>query len=66
MHRNHLKVTIDDVLHRSVATGGIEEINEKQFLMTEKLEDKMEITVEYNAAFRMGLLLHERRGAFGL
>ena len=55
MHRNHLKVTIDDVLHRSVATGGIEEINEKQFLMTEKLEDKMEITVEYNAAFRMGL-----------
>lgn len=55
MHRNHLKVTIDDVLHRSVATGGIEEINEQQFLMTEKLEDKMEITVEYNAAFRMGL-----------
>ena len=55
MHRNHLKVTIDDLLHRSVATGGIEEINEKQFLMTEKLEDKMEITVEYSAAFRMGL-----------
>lgn len=55
MHRNHLKVTIDDILHRSVATGGIEEINEKQFLMTEKLEDKMEITIEYNAAFRMGL-----------
>lgn len=54
MHRNHLKVTIDDVLHRSVATGGIEEIDEKRFRMTEKLVDKMEITVEYSAAFRMG------------
>ena len=54
MHRNHLKVTIDDVLHRSVATGGVEEISEKRFRLTEKLVDKMEITVEYSAAFRMG------------
>lgn len=54
MGRNHLKVTIDDVLHRSVATGGVEEISESRFRMTEKLEDKMEITVEYNSAFRMG------------
>lgn len=54
MHKNHLQVTIDDVLHRSVATGGVEEISEKRFRMTEKLVDKMEITVEYSSAFRMG------------
>ena len=54
MHKNHLKVTIDDVLHRSVATGGVEEISESRVRLTEKLVDKMEITVEYSAAFRMG------------
>lgn len=54
MHRNHLRVTIDDLLQRSVATGGVEEVSEKRFRLTEQLVDKMEITVEYSAAFRMG------------
>lgn len=54
MHRNHLKVTIDDILQRSVATGGVEEVSESRFRLTEQLVDNMEITVEYSAAFRMG------------
>lgn len=54
MHRNHLSVTIDDVLHRSTDKGGIEEVSETKFRMTEQLENKMEITVEYVSSFRMG------------
>lgn len=36
--RNHLSVLIDDVLERSVESGGLIEISEKKFLITDKLE----------------------------
>jgi hypothetical protein len=54
MYRNYLKVTIDDCLHRSVATGGVIEINEKRFALTEDLVENMEISVEYVRLFRIG------------
>lgn len=55
MYRNHLKVAIDDVLHRSVKSGGLKEVSETRFCLTEDLlEDGMEITAEYVHAFRLG------------
>ncbi len=55
MYRNHLKIAIDDVLHRSVKSGGIKEVSETRFCLTEDyLEDGMEITAEYIHAFRLG------------
>ena len=55
MYRNHLKVTIDDVLHRSVGSGGVREVSETMFCLTENnLENNMEVTAEYIQAFRLG------------
>lgn len=45
--RNHLEVTIDDVLTRTVMSGGIEEINESRFAVCEPLEVGQEISVRY-------------------
>ena len=45
--RNHLEVTIDDVLVRTVMSGGIEEINESRFAVCEPLEVGQEISVRY-------------------
>jgi hypothetical protein len=55
MYRNYLKVTIDNVLHRSVQTGGVKEVSETRFCLTEdSLESGMEISVEYVNGFRLG------------
>lgn len=55
MYRNHLKVAIDDILTRTVASGGVKEVSETRFCLTEDyLEDGMEITAEYVYAFRLG------------
>ena len=45
--RNHLEVTIDDVLVRTVMSGGIEEIDESRFAVCEPLEVGQEISVRY-------------------
>jgi len=45
--RNHLEVTLDDVLVRTVMSGGIEEISEIRFAVAEKLEIGHEVTVRY-------------------
>jgi len=55
MYRNHLRVAIDDVLTRTVASGGIKEVSETRFCLTEEnLENGMEITAEYICGFRLG------------
>ena len=55
LYRNHLKVFIDDILTRTVASGGIKEVSETRFCLTEEnLENGMEITAEYIYAFRLG------------
>ena len=52
--RNMLEVTIDDVLTRSPATGGVIEISETMFVMTEELVPDMELTVRYYQINRIG------------
>lgn len=47
MGRNHLEIKIDDILTRTVASGGIEEISESRFSVNEKLEVGHEITARY-------------------
>lgn len=55
MYRNHLKISIDDVLHRTVKSGGVKEVSETRFCLTEDLlENGMEVTAEYIHAFRLG------------
>ena len=52
--RNMLEVVIDDCLYRSAASGGIVEISETSFVMTEELVDGMELTVTYYQINRIG------------
>lgn len=52
--RNMLEVVIDDILIRSPATGGVIEISETMFVMTEQLEKGMELTVRYYQINRIG------------
>lgn len=52
--RNHLEVTIDDVLIRTVMSGGVEEINEKNFKLCEPLEVGQEVTVKYVKWVKIG------------
>lgn len=52
--RNMLDVVIDDCLYRSAASGGIIEISETSFVMTEDLADGMELTVTYYQMNRIG------------
>lgn len=52
--RNMLEVVIDDCLYRSAASGGIIEISETSFVMTEDLTDGMELTVTYYQINRIG------------
>ena len=55
MFRNHLRISIDDVLMRTVSSGGIKEVSETRFCLTEDhLENGMEVTAEYIHAFRLG------------
>lgn len=52
--RNHLTVTFDDVLERSVASGGIEELDEKRFRVTEDIPVGTEVTARYIQWVRIG------------
>ena len=52
--RNMLEVVIDDCLYRSAASGGIIEVSETSFVMTEELTDGMELTVTYYQINRIG------------
>lgn len=46
LKRNKLEVLLDDTLHRSVASGGLREIDEERFAL-EAVEDGTEITLKY-------------------
>ncbi len=52
--RNHLMVVLDDVLERSQASGGVEEIDEHRFRITEDLPVGTEVTVKYIHWVRIG------------
>lgn len=52
--RNHLEIVIDDILHRDAASGGVIELSEKRFAVTDKLEVGHEITARYIRIFRIG------------
>jgi len=55
MMREHLTVTIDDVLHRDAISGGVKEISETRFCLTEnELSNGMEVSARYICAFRLG------------
>lgn len=52
--RNHLIVTFDDVLDRSAASGGIEELDEHRFRIKEDIPVGTEVTVKYIKWVRIG------------
>lgn len=52
--RNMLEVIIDDCLYRSAATGGIVEVSETKFYMTEELVPGMELTITYYQLNKIG------------
>lgn len=52
--RNHLSVTFDDVLDRSAASGGIEEIDEHRFRVKEDIPVGTEVTAKYIKWVRIG------------
>ena len=52
--RNHLTVVFDDVLERSAASGGIEELDEHRFRVKENLPVGTEVTAKYIQWVRIG------------
>lgn len=54
MLRNHLEVIIDDALRRTASSGGIKEISNTKFAITEELTVDQEITVKYLSSNRIG------------
>lgn len=52
--RNHLVVVFDDVLERSAASGGIIEIDETRFIVTENIPVGTEVTAKYIKWVRIG------------
>lgn len=52
--RNHLTVIYDDVLERSAASGGVIEIDETRFKVTEDIPVGTELTVKYIKWVRIG------------
>lgn len=53
-HRNHISATIDDVLERNPASGGLRELTETRFAISDALEVGHEITAKYIRIFRIG------------
>lgn len=53
-NRNHLSLAIDDCLEWTPSTGGVREINETRFAVTELLEVGHKITAKYIRIFRIG------------
>lgn len=54
MLRNQVTVTIDDCLHRSVASGGVIELSETRIQLNEQLKAGQEITIMYSNVVRIG------------
>ena len=54
MLRNQVTVTIDDCLHRSVASGGIIELSETCIQLNEQLKAGQEVTIMYYNVVRIG------------
>lgn len=52
--RNHLEVLIDDTLRRTVSSGGLTELTERRFALSEPLKKGQEITARYVRLFRYG------------
>lgn len=52
--RNHLEVTIDGVLLRTVSNKGIEELSEVRFILCDTLEVGQEVSVRYIQWVRIG------------
>lgn len=51
--RNNIKAIIDDTLHRTCASGGLVEIDEKRFGLAD-VKPGSEVTVEYLLSFKHG------------
>ena len=54
MGRNHLEVTLDDCLIRTVMSGGIEEISDLKFKVLDELSVGQKVTVRYVKWTRIG------------
>lgn len=54
MLRNHLEIIIDDALRRTASSGGVTEISNTKFAITEKLVEEQEITARYLSSNRIG------------
>lgn len=54
MERNQVEVIIDDVLHRSAASGGVAELSETRIALNDKLQKDQEITIIYSNVIRIG------------
>lgn len=52
--RNLIEVYIDDLLHRTATSGGLQELSEKRFAIYDKLEEGQEITARYSRIVRIG------------
>lgn len=52
--RNHLTVTVDGVLTRTVRNKGLEELSEKRFILCDTLEDNQVVSVRYIEWLRVG------------
>lgn len=55
LNRNKLEIIVDDVMHRSVVSGGVREIDEERFAMI-PVKAGSEITVKYIQNFDAGSL----------
>lgn len=54
MGRNHLEVTIDGVLTRTVMNGGIKELSETRFKLLDELEEGQKVAVRYVKWIKIG------------
>ena len=52
--RNCLEVYIDNILKRSLSTGGITEVNERRFIVNDSLVNGQAIYVKYISSFKIG------------
>ena len=55
LNKNKIEIIVDDVMHRSVASGGVREIDEERFAMV-PMKEGSEATVKYVQNFDAGSL----------
>ena len=53
-NRNLLEAYVDDLLHRTSTSGGLQELSETKFAIFDKLEEGQEITARYSKIVRIG------------